>query len=218
MFRFKQFAVSHDASAMKVGTDGVTLGAWAPCGGRVLDVGCGCGLIGLMAAQRGASEVVMIDIDPASAAEAAANAAASPWAGRVRVECVDFLEFEADAAFDCIISNPPFFATGLLAPDGRRAAARHEAGLTPGTFMRKAAGLAPCVSVILPPDRVDDWTFAAGLAGLRPERVCRLLTKPQAAPRRVMIAFSPLAAGAPAESTLLIGSADYLTLTSPFYL
>lgn len=204
---------------MKVGTDGVTLGAWAPCRGRVLDVGCGCGLIGLMAAQRGAREVVMIDIDPASAAEATANAAASPWADRVRTECVDFLEFEADAPFDCIISNPPFFASGLLAPDERRAAARHEGGLTPAAFMRKAAALAPCVSVILPPDRVGEWTFAAGLAGLRPERVCGLLTKPQAPPRRVMIAFSSsVAAGVTEESRLLIGSPDYISLTSPFYL
>lgn len=221
LFRFKQFAVSHSASAMKVGTDGVTLGAWAPCSGRVLDVGCGCGLIGLMAAQRGAREVVMVEIDPAAATEAAANAESSPWSGRVGVICADYARFEASRPFDSIISNPPFFAEGMLAPDDRRASARHEGRLTPDLFFGRAAGmLAPDgkVSVILPPDRVDAWRFAALTAGLHPSARCALLAKPEAPPRRVMLTFGRDSSVNCHESTLLINSPEYNKLTSPFYL
>lgn len=220
LFRFKQFAVSHSASAMKVGTDGVSLGAWAPCGGRVLDAGCGCGLIGLMAAQRGAESVVMVDIDAASAAEARSNAATSPWSERVSAVCADFLTFESDVKFDNIISNPPFFATGLQAPDCRRAAARHDDAMPPEAFMsRSAALLAPegRLSVILPPDREKEWTFAAGLAGLHPVAAAELLTKPGAPPRRVMLVFGRSGPSL-ARTRLALNSDEYKRLTEPFYL
>lgn len=221
-FRFKQFAVSHQASAMKVGTDGVTVGAWAPCAGRVLDVGCGCGLIGLMAAQRGAAEVTMIEIDPAAAAEAAANAAASPWADRLTVLCADFLSYAPSSPFDSIISNPPFFATGLTAPDPRRAAARHESALTPRAFMHRCASmLTPqgTLSLILPPDRLPDWTLAARLSGLAPTDLRALITRPDADPRRILALYSRANADLnPSAIPLLIGSQEYQRLTSPFYL
>lgn len=224
LFRFKQFAVAHEVSAMKVGTDGVTLGAVAPCGGRVLDVGCGCGLIGLMLAQRGASEVTMVEIDPGAAAEAAANAEASPWAARVSVVAGDFLAAALPAgAYDSIVSNPPFFATGQLAPDGRRAAARHsDASLPAAAFMHRAAGLlAPegRVCVILPTDRVADWTFAARCAGLHPTELLELTTKPGAEPKRTVCTFGllPTASAAPVRH-LALNSDEYKLLTSPFYL
>ena len=53
-FSFKQFTVYHDRCAMKVGTDGVLLGAWADVvsARNILDIGTGTGLISLMMAQR----------------------------------------------------------------------------------------------------------------------------------------------------------------------
>lgn len=109
LFRFKQFSVSHEAAAMKVGTDGVTLGAWATVdpGNKVLDAGAGCGLIGLMAAQRGAGQVLLLEIDGPAAEEAAANALASPWAAQIKTVNGDFLSFR-DGTFDRIVCNPPF--------------------------------------------------------------------------------------------------------------
>lgn len=220
IFRFKQFSVAHSASAMKVGTDGVTLGAWARCDGRVLDAGCGCGLIGLMAAQRGADRVCMVEIDPAAAAEAAANAAASPWGDRVESICGDFLRLN-DMEFDSIISNPPFFATGELAPDPARAATRHEGLMTPDAFMVHAAALlAPegSVSIIIPPDRSPQWEFAARLHSLLPARRCALFTRKRALePRRLMIEFRHNAATTTNE-TLEIHSEDYQKLVNDFYL
>ena len=88
-FRFRQFEVFHDRCAMKVGTDGVLLGAWADvCDGtRILDVGCGSGLVALMVAQRAPlASVVGVDIDHEAVEQATENAARSPFAGRVVCE------------------------------------------------------------------------------------------------------------------------------------
>ena len=131
-FRFKQFAVRQDATPMKVGTDGVLLGAWAsvrPSDRRELDIGTGTGLIALMLAQRAAqAEVVAVDVE--DVAEARANAAASPWADRIRVEQVAVQRFEPGVRFDLVVSNPPFFVDSLTCPDTRRTTARHAVRLS----------------------------------------------------------------------------------------
>ena len=112
MFRFKQFAVDHDRSSMKVGTDAVLLGAWCDVGGahRVLDVGTGCGVIALMVAQRtpGSCRIHAIDIDQASVSEAQGNFLRSPWSHRLTVQLVDVNDFFSQASFDLIVSNPPY--------------------------------------------------------------------------------------------------------------
>ena len=86
-FQFKQFTIRHDRCAMKVGTDGVLLGAWANAKGkqRILDIGTGSGLIALMLAQRTDAMITGIEIDPASATQAQENATASPWADRLQI-------------------------------------------------------------------------------------------------------------------------------------
>lgn len=131
-FRFKQFAVEQDGVAMKVGTDGVLLGAWADCSKakRVLDIGTGTGVIALMIAQRSdAQSIVGIDIDDSAAACAAHNFAFSPWSTTLRAEQSSVQEF-AGEKFDLIISNPPYFVDSLLCPDSQRTTARHTTSLT----------------------------------------------------------------------------------------
>ena len=112
-FQFKQFTIHHDRCAMKVGTDGVLLGAWAPLiqPRHILDIGTGSGLIALMLAQRyPQAQVTGIDIDTASIEQAAANVAASPFAERVSVKCQALQALQdATASFDAIACNPPFF-------------------------------------------------------------------------------------------------------------
>ena len=96
---------------MKVGTDGVLLGAWAgvrPSDRRILDVGTGTGLIALMMAQR-APEALITGVDVEEVSQARENAAASPWGGRVVFEQCPVQEFAPDERFDLILSNPPFF-------------------------------------------------------------------------------------------------------------
>lgn len=209
---------------MKVGTDGVTLGAWASVapGDAVLDVGAGCGLIGLMMAQRGAGSVTLLEIDPAAAAEAAGNAAASPWADAVTAISGDFMQFDG-GQYDRIVCNPPFFTNGELAPDAARATARHEASLTLESLARRAAAmLAPdgTLSVIIPADSRQRAEFAARLAGLHCRRTTLLHTKPTAPPRRALMEFAAAAVADDAVTTdrLLIGSEAYRLMTSPFYL
>lgn len=223
IFRFKKFSVCHSASAMKVGTDGVTLGAWAQVkpGDRVLDAGCGCGLIGLMLAQRGAAEVMLLDIDPPSVREAAKNASDSPWAAGVESLCMDFLAYTPQIRFDRIVSNPPFFNNGELAPVSERANARHELTLTIDALIRHAAEmLTPqgTLSLIMPPDREADARAAAESSGLKCHRRCELITRPNAAPRRILLEFSPTPPQSEEHSLLYIGSEAYKSLTSPFYL
>ena len=95
-FTFKQFAISQDRCAMKVGTDGVLLGAWARVAHcrRVLDIGTGTGLVALMAAQRSQAHIVAIDLDADAVAQATANVAASPWPVRIQVMEVDAREID----------------------------------------------------------------------------------------------------------------------------
>ena len=98
-FRFKQFEVLNDRTAMKVGTDGVLLGAWCPVEGmtRVLDVGTGCGVITLMVAQRNNGALIeSIDVDEGAIDEAKLNFAASPWSERLTARLQDFNVLEVD--------------------------------------------------------------------------------------------------------------------------
>ena len=95
---------------MKVGTDGVLLGAWAgvrPSDRRILDVGTGTGLIALMMAQR-APEALITGVDVEEVSQARENAAASPWGGRVAFVQCPVQEFAPDERFDLIVSNPPY--------------------------------------------------------------------------------------------------------------
>ncbi|MFR9721022.1 tRNA1(Val) (adenine(37)-N6)-methyltransferase [Aeromonas diversa] len=127
-FTFKQFHVAHDRCAMKVGTDGVLLGAWAPVAGvrRILDIGSGTGLVALMLAQRSDPEcrIDAVEIDPAAAAQARDNIAASPWPEKIRLHEGAIQAF-AGGPFDLIVSNPPYFVSGQSFSDPARAQARH---------------------------------------------------------------------------------------------
>lgn len=128
-FRFKKFSVSHSRSSMKVGVDGVLIGAWTKLNEkeRILDLGTGCGLIALMCAQRSAqSQILGIDIDMDSVAEAKENFSGSPWADRLRAECVDFLDLYTEEPFSVIVSNPPYFDSGVRKGDSSRILARHQ--------------------------------------------------------------------------------------------
>ena len=127
-FQFKRFTVYHDRCAMKVGTDGVLLGAWTDVSSsqQILDIGTGTGLIALMLAQRNVTaHITAIDIDEEAIEQAQGNIAASPWKNRIEVMKQDFCQYSANRLFDTIVSNPPYFNQSLKGPDSQRNTARH---------------------------------------------------------------------------------------------
>lgn len=146
VFHCKQFSLHQDQCAMKVNTDGLLLGAWAPASilpCRILDVGTGTGLIALMMAQRfPKARITAIEIDPLAAQQAAINVATSPFADKVKVQAIslqDYLLFAAQPnSFDTIVSNPPFFTRSLKSPHPKRNLARHTDTL-PLPFLLEAA-------------------------------------------------------------------------------
>lgn len=132
VFRFKQFSVKQEQSAMKVGTDAMLLGALVESNSpkQILDIGSGTGVISLMLAQRfSEAKILAIEIDLASYMEALENFQNSNWMHRLSAHHSDFLEFNSDQQFDCIVSNPPYFQTRLENNDVRKSQARHESAL-----------------------------------------------------------------------------------------
>lgn len=216
---------------MKVGTDGVLLGAWAtvsPDDRRALDVGTGTGLIALMLAQRSAALVstpaaemgiLGIDIDPAAAGEAAANFAASPWADRLTALPVSLQSFTG-GPFDLIISNPPFFAADVAAPDARRSAARQCGSLPPSELLAAARLLlSPSgrLAVIYPPEEAAAFRLEAESAGLYLSRQTRVITTSDQPPKRLLMEFTRTP-GLPHFDDLILDSPACRNLTADFYM
>ena len=128
-FRFKEFTIIQEHTAMKVGTDGVLLGAWLNTGGAktILDVGTGTGLIALMMAQRSEAYITAVEIEEKAAGEAAENVLKSPWSNRVKIINDSLQNFvqSHNGFFDLIVSNPPFFSNSKKSKCNMLAMAKH---------------------------------------------------------------------------------------------
>ena len=198
MFHFKQFSVSHDRCAMKVGTDGVLLGAWAAAEDKrsVLDIGTGTGLIALMMAQRCPyAKIWGIDIDADTVEQARENRDRSPWADRITILESDFCHPSAIQGyqFDAIVSNPPFFKEQVHAPDQQRELARRQDALPLPQLMKNAAPMLAeggTFSIILPLASVNDAVGEAAINGLFLTRRCDVITTEGKAPKRALLEFS----------------------------
>jgi len=238
VFRFKRFSVRNNLSAMKVNTDGVLLGAYVRIDDgcrRILDIGTGTGTIALMAAQKAADlfgeadngwNVMGIDIDAPSAAEAAMNFAASPWKDHMSCRHVSMQDFATEGReYDLIVSNPPYYDNSLTNPDERETAARHSVSLTGRELVQFAAGSLSGegrLAVILPSDRKRLFLREAASFGLFPCRCIDIRTTARKAPCRFIAELSRKKCE-PLEEELTIHdgaafSAAYLTLTQDFYL
>jgi len=208
---------------MKVGTDGVFLGAWVSLSGKertILDAGTGTGVIALMMAQRSSvASVFAIDIDPASIEEAAENFIASPWPERLSAKLCDFREW--DSPVDLIVCNPPFFTNALKAPQERRTLARHNDTLTHSDLVEGALRCLTAdgrLAVVLPCDEASSLLKLAAGAGLFPARICNLRTSPGKAPKRTLLELSAKKTPPAVPEEIVIESEEYKSLTRDFYL
>lgn len=229
MFRFKQFAIHQSVSPMKVGTDGVLLGAWTrvlPGDKRILDIGTGTGVVALMLAQR-AAKAHITGVDVESVAEARENADASPWGARLDFVQCPVQEFASDERFDLILSNPPFFVDSLTCPNAGRTIARHAVMLPFGELRDAAVRLLADrgrFAVILPAPQADSFiNLCRGSLSL-----CRrtdVLTRPGRPPKRTLLEFMCGEPSTPELLELTIGTGEhecytpeYCALTRDFYL
>jgi tRNA1Val (adenine37-N6)-methyltransferase len=231
-FQFKQFRIVHERSAMKVGVDGVLIGAWADVTGaeRILDIGTGTGLIALMMAQRNlTAKIDAVEIDPEAFEESLFNVNQSPWSERISVECCAFQELAKNSVkkYALIVSNPPFFGNGQKAPLESRAQARHSDSLPPEALISGIAGLLNekgRAALILPSESLPELERLAPLNNLFLSRLCQVKPNPQKPIFRVMVELS-VSANLPQQETLMIEfenhfdyTPGYRQLTKDFYL
>lgn len=176
-FKFKQFAVHHDRSSLKVGTDAVLLGAWADVADaqHILDIGTGSGVIALMLAQRSPAQIDAIDIDEESVKQAQENFDLSRWAERLKAHNISLNDFTATARakYDLVVSNPPYFSDSFKPTDPQRFSARHNDQLPINELAENTAKLLSPTGrfcVILPVKEAGLLTTALRTLRLFPEK------------------------------------------------
>lgn len=236
VFRFKQFEVDDSGSAMKIGTDGVLLGAWARAAdvGNVVDAGTGTGLIALMMAQRYTNvHVTGIEVDACACEDARRNVAVSPWSDRVEIVHGDALEWRRPdnlAGPLCIVSNPPFFTEQLRSPDSVRALARHGDGFGVETLIAWAAGVmtgaGDTLAFIAPAERDDELQYLFAFNRLSPLRITDVVSREGRQPVRRLyeLARDGYSLSPCLHETLIIRthtgeySPEYISLTGQFYI
>ncbi len=229
-FQFKQFTVRHDLCAMKVGTDGTLLGAWTKCmnAKRILDVGCGSGLIALMLAQRCPASIDAIDIDEGAITQTGINIKASPFAERIHVwlESLQKLS-ERPLTYDLIVSNPPYYSTLSECPDQQRNIARHTATLSLHDLLngsRKLLSPNGHLSLILPFEQRESLIQTAHSCSLFLYHETAVSSIYNNSPIRLLVDFSVEDCGNPTSDTLFIKNADhqftdeFRALVKDFYL
>ena len=231
-FQFKQFGINDSECAMKIGTDGVLLGAWANIeqSHSILDVGSGSGLISIMLAQRSDATITGIEIDSFASNQSIENINASPWRNRISVINTDFIVWASMAhnfsQFDHIVSNPPFFNNGPVAPNESRAIARHCNSLGYEQLIKLSKKLLTDngkLSIISPFERQDDIIFYSELEQIFISRLTHIYSKKGSKPTRLLWEFSKLKC-TPEYTSIAIRdtqnnfSQEYINLTNEYYL
>jgi tRNA1Val (adenine37-N6)-methyltransferase len=227
-FRFKQFSIDDSRCAMKVGTDAVILGAWVNISaqGSILDIGTGCGIIALMAAQRSNGHITAIEIDEHAALQSKENFEYSPWSERIDLIHGAVQQFKPEKLFDQIISNPPFFKNALKAPEHKRNIARHNDSLSFESLLFSVDTLLTengTFAFILPKVEALELIMLASAHQFYLNRYCTVFSREGKSPNRIMAEVSRHES-APIKEMLCIRNsknqytAEYKELTKDFYL
>lgn len=194
-FSFKQFTIHQDRCAMKVGTDGVLLGVLAPTidSGRILDIGTGTGLVGIMLSQRCPQAIVTaVEIDADAAKQAEENATSTGWKIKIINKSIQDFSFQCEEKFDLIVSNPPYFINSLKAPEKNRNTARHTDELSYEELIESAEKLLSeegKFSVIIPYSEEENFIGIANKRNLIAKSSVRIIPKLGKDPKRSVITF-----------------------------
>lgn len=232
IFRFKQFSVDDTNCAMKTGTDGVLLGAWAnpPQNGNILDIGTGSGLIALMLAQRSEASITAIEIDEDAAQQAHENFESSPWKNQltsINNDIISWTDSQVKEQFDLIVSNPPFFQHSLHNPDEQRTLARHTSSLSYQDLCRAASLLLKNggnFCLILPFDSSVEFIEIAEEHSLFSHRVTKILDKKGKPAKRILIELSKTKEAEVIRETMILKNddnsrhSDQVAITKDYYL
>jgi len=231
-FQFKQFYLAQNNCAMKVGTDGVLLGAWADIdkADNILDVGTGTGLIALMLKQRahkkGKAEVNIsaLEIDKSAFLQASENFDNCPW-HNINIYHADFNHFKSNLKFDLVVSNPPYFVNSLKGPDASRNTARHTCSLSFKTLIAQFCIITHDkgrLALVLPYDALAEIKQLSKEFDLSISKLVYIFTKHNKPAKRILIELSKI--GIQCESRDLYihahkgYSQDFINLTQDFYL
>lgn len=209
-FQFQQFYVSHDKCAMKVGTDGVLLGALATGGKNILDIGTGTGLCALMMAQRFSdADITAIDIDNDACEQATENVADSPFSERIKVLHTSLKDYASDSEghYDAIISNPPYFEEALHCPDKSRNDARHTSSLPFSELISCSKQLLTddgTLTLILPTTALSRIESECAYANMFIVRKIYIRTTEKKAPKRIVLFIRKHSAPVESETQTLM--------------
>jgi len=234
-FKFKEFSISQDKCAMKIGTDGVLLGAWTPVSDNVfsiLDIGAGTGLISLMLAQRSFAELIdALEIDEDAYEQAVENFENSPWGDRLFCYHAAFDEFveemQDEEKYDLIVSNPPFYNANLSETEtSSRETARFQDALPFEELISGAAKLLSekgNFSLIIPKEEESKILALAKNYKLYPSKITEVKGTPTSKVKRSLILLS-FQKKEPMKDLLILEesrhnyTAEYHKMVQPFYL
>jgi tRNA1Val (adenine37-N6)-methyltransferase len=231
-FKFKQFSVNQDQCAMKIGTDGVLLGAWTSIKHdpfSILDIGAGTGVLSLMLAQRSPAETIeALEIDDQAYEQCVDNFEQSPWNDRLFCYHASLEEFteEIDDTYDLIICNPPFYNDTYKTDNSQRDLARFQDAMPFEHLLESVASLLSnngIFSVVIPFSEENSFIQLASRLRLFPKRITHVKGTPSSDIKRSLIEFSfsktnIIFSELVIETARHIHTEDYINLTKDFYL
>lgn len=232
VFWFKQFSVHQDKCAMKVGTDGVLLGAWATIKhnpASILDIGTGTGVIALQLAQRSDAELIdAIEIEDNAHEQAVENFENSPWSDRLFCYHTSLKEFasEIDETYDLIVSNPPFYSDDFISNNKARNKARSTTSLSFNELLKNVSILLSkdgVFTTILPYKEEENFIQLAENYNLFINRICRVKGTPTTEIKRSLLEFSFLKSTIETNEMIIENqrhnyTENYTNLVKDFYL
>ena len=228
-FEFKEFTIHQNNAAMKIGTDGILLGAWADLSDKKkgIDIGSGTGVISIMLCQRNEIlEIDSIEVSERAVVDAKKNIKNCEWNKRIKLKHADLKLFSTENKYDLIISNPPYFKKSLKPKDLDRLKARHEESLNYKdvlNFSEKHLLKNGTINLILPVDQKQEVIEYAEKFGLYISKECIVFPKPNKNPHRLLIELSKTKKTLESQSLIIENDGrhnytdNYKKLTREFY-